>query len=218
MELKDLTRKLKYSTKKRLLMYVFQGLQGYGLILGLMILEGIGLPVPSEVIMPYVGYSARIGGIDIILGIVIGSLGSLIGSIIDYFIGLKLGLPFLKKYGKVFGITEERLEKLNLWFKKYGDITVFSLRFVPEIRALISFPAGIAAMSFVRFLIFTFAGHMIWDSILAIAGYLLYEQINYVISLAEKSGIYIFGVFVVVAIGIIIVYLKRSGHSKRSAK
>lgn len=188
-------------------MYVFQGIQGYALILGLMILEGIGLPIPSEVIMPLTGYYSHLGAINLVGGIFLGSLGSLIGSIIDYFIGLKLGLPFLKRYGRFIGVTEGRLNRLNAWFNRYGDISVFSLRFVPEIRALISFPAGIAAMNLAKFIIFTFAGHIIWDTALATAGYVFYDQINYVISLAEKLSIYVFIVFIVVII-LLIMYLR----------
>ncbi|ARM76884.1 DedA family protein [Acidianus manzaensis] len=185
-------------------MYEFQGVIGYFSILGLMILEGIGFPIPSEIIMPLTGYYSHQGSLNLFLAVLVGSLGSLTGSIIDYFIGLKLGLPFLKKYGKIFRLTEDKLERLNGWFAKHGSLSVFSLRFVPEIRALISFPAGIASMSLLKFIVFTFAGHIIWDSVLSVLGYIFYNQINYVIMLAEKSDYYILGAFIVVlVIGII---------------
>ncbi|AWR98042.1 DedA family protein [Acidianus sulfidivorans JP7] len=181
-------------------MYVFQGLTGYLTILGLMILEGIGFPVPSEIIMPLAGYYSHQGSLNLVFSILIGTLGSMGGSVIDYFIALKLGLPFLKKYGKMFRLSEDKLEKLSIWFNKHGEVSVFSLRFVPEIRALISFPAGIAAMGLIKFLIFSFGGQIIWDSALSVLGYVFYNQINYVITLAEKLDYYIFGVFVLVVI------------------
>ncbi|WP_168360786.1 DedA family protein [Acidianus sulfidivorans] len=182
------------------MMYVFQGLTGYLTILGLMILEGIGFPVPSEIIMPLAGYYSHQGSLNLVFSILIGTLGSMGGSVIDYFIALKLGLPFLKKYGKMFRLSEDKLEKLSIWFNKHGEVSVFSLRFVPEIRALISFPAGIAAMGLIKFLIFSFGGQIIWDSALSVLGYVFYNQINYVITLAEKLDYYIFGVFVLVVI------------------
>ncbi len=65
-----------------------------------MIGEGLGLPLPSEVIMPLVGYYSYLGSISLYIAIIVGTLGSLVGSIIAYVIGYKLGLPFLKRYGK----------------------------------------------------------------------------------------------------------------------
>ena len=184
--------------------YIFQGLQGYLTLFILMIGEGIGLPIPSEVIMPYVGYSAYLGGISLYLGFLVGTLGSFVGSIIAFFIGYKLGYPFLAKYGKYLLIDSKRLETLHQWFLKYGDIAVFGFRFVPELRALISYPAGVAKMSLLRFSLFTFLGHSIWDLALAILGYRLHSQIDYVISLAEKFGIFALAVTILLAVAYVI--------------
>jgi len=184
--------------------YIFQGLQGYLTLLTLMIGEGIGLPIPSEVIMPYVGYSAYLGGISLYLGFLIGTIGSFLGSLIAYFIGYKLGYPFLRKYGKYVLIDSKRLDRLHQWFLKYGDPAVFGFRFIPELRALISYPAGVAEMSLLRFSLFTILGHGIWDLSLSILGYYLHSQIDYVISLAEKFGIYALGITILLVIVYII--------------
>ena len=185
--------------------YIFQGLHGYFTLLILMIGEGLGLPIPSEVIMPYVGYSAYLGGISLYLGFLIGTLGSFIGSLIAYFIGYKLGYPFLRKYGKYFLIDAKRLEMLYYWFLKYGDLAVFGFRFVPELRALISYPAGIAEMSLLRFSLFTILGHGIWGLSLSFLGYYFHSQIDYVVSLAEKFGIYAF-IFVILLAVIYVIW------------
>ncbi|BFI75968.1 DedA family protein [Sulfurisphaera ohwakuensis] len=186
-------------------MYVFQGLSGYLLLLGLMIGEGIGLPIPSEVIMPLVGYYSYEGSISLYMGVISGTVGSLIGSIIAYYIGFFLGFPFLKKYGKYFLINEKRIDALHSWFIRYGDFAVFGFRFVPELRALISYPAGIAKMSMLRFLVFTLLGHLIWDISLSILGYHYANEINYVISLAEKFGVYAIGLTIVLIVVYVII-------------
>lgn len=183
--------------------YIFQGVQGYIALFALMIGEGLGLPIPSEVIMPYIGYSAYLNGISLYLGIIIGTLGSFVGSLISYFIGYKLGYPFLRKYGKYLMIDLKRLEALHKWFMKYGDAAVFGFRFVPEMRALISYPAGVAKMQVFRFSFFTLLGHGIWDFSLSTLGYHFHDQINYVISLAEKLGIYA----IVITVFLVIIYL-----------
>ncbi|WP_338598351.1 DedA family protein [Sulfolobus tengchongensis] len=185
------------------MIYVFQGLQGYVILLLLMVGEGIGLPLPSEVIMPLVGYYSYLGSISLYVGIIVGTLGSLIGSIIAYIIGYKLGLPFLRRYGKYILIDSHRVDALHRWFLKYGDVAVFGFRFVPELRALISYPAGVAQMRILKFIGFTLLGHIIWDVTLSLLGYHLANQINYVISLAEKFGVYA----LVVTILLILIYL-----------
>ncbi|MEM0091785.1 MAG: DedA family protein [Saccharolobus sp.] len=143
----------------------------YLILFILMLLEGMSLPIPSEVVMPLAGYLSYQGDMNLYVAVIIGTLGSLIGSIIDYFIAYKLGLPFLKKYGKYIKITESRLDSLNKFFSKYGNVSVFLARFLPAIRALISFPAGLARMSIIYFVLVTFSGHLIWNTVLAFIGY-----------------------------------------------
>lgn len=143
----------------------------YLILFILMLLEGMSLPIPSEVVMPLAGYLSSLGALNLYLSILIGSLGSLVGSLIDYFIALKLGLPFLLRYGKYIKLNKNRLDYLNTFFAKHGNTSVFFARFLPAIRALISFPAGIARMRLTYFILFTFSGHLVWDTILSFIGY-----------------------------------------------
>ncbi|AOL17004.1 hypothetical protein BFU36_10115 [Sulfolobus sp. A20] len=143
----------------------------YLILFILMLLEGMSLPIPSEVVMPLAGYLSSLGTLNLYLSILIGSLGSLMGSLIDYFIALKLGLPFLLRYGKYIKLNKDRLDYLNTFFAKHGNTSVFFARFLPAIRALISFPAGIAKMRLTYFILFTLSGHLVWDTVLAFIGY-----------------------------------------------
>jgi len=192
------------------MIYVFKGLSGYIILFLLMIGEGLGLPLPSEVIMPLVGYYSYLGSISLYIAIIVGTLGSLVGSIIAYVIGYKLGLPFLKRYGKYILIDEGKIEALHNWFLRYGDIAVFGFRFVPGLRALISYPAGIGQMKIPKFLGSTFLGHTIWDIVLSLVGYELANQINFVVTLAEKFGNYILIVVVIIIVIYILVRVLRN--------
>jgi membrane protein DedA with SNARE-associated domain len=194
-------------------MYVFKGISGYITILALMILEGIGFPIPSEVIMPLVGYFSKLGYLDIVVGVLIGTIGSLMGSIVDYYLALKLEPKFVRKFGRYVMFDEEKERLLNIWFQKYGVAAVFGFRFIPEFRALISFPAGLAGMNLAKFLIFTFLGHLIWDSSLAYAGFELYQQVDYVITLAEKFSEVILIVFIIAVATYILYRLKFTSRS-----
>ncbi|HCC67968.1 TPA: alkaline phosphatase, partial [Patescibacteria group bacterium] len=83
---------------------------------------------------------------------------------------------FLKKYGKYLFIEERDVKKGFEVFDKYGSGILFFGRLIPIIRTVISFPAGVAKTSFIKFSIYTFLGSTIWSSLLAISGYFLGEQ------------------------------------------
>lgn len=150
---------------------------GYPGIFLAMLVEGIITPIPSEIIMPFAGYLAAQGQFNIVLVILVGSLGAVIGSTGAYYIGYSLGRPFIRKYGKYFRLKEEHIVKAEDWFEKYGDAAIFIGHSLPGTRSFISFPAGIGKMKLRNFLIFTFAGAMVWNTVLALLGYFLGEAV-----------------------------------------
>ncbi|MEK7814914.1 MAG: DedA family protein, partial [Chloroflexota bacterium] len=102
-----------------------------------------------------------------------GALGNLLGSWLAYWVSLKGGRPLLRKYGKYILITQEELDKAEVWFSKYGEWAVFFARLLPVVRTFISVPAGIGRMNFWKFSLYTFTGSFPWSLGLAYGGYLL---------------------------------------------
>jgi membrane protein DedA with SNARE-associated domain len=147
---------------------------GYGGIFGLMILEASSLPIPSEVILPFAGYLVSLGHMDIYLTLIVATAAALAGSLIDYFIGLK-GVEMLTKY-RLLGravFSENQLKVAANYFTRYGSIMVFVGRLIPVVRTLISFPAGAVKMPLAKFVAYTVAGCLLWNSILLYVGYYL---------------------------------------------
>lgn len=144
----------------------------WGLLLG-MILESACIPIPSEVIMPFGGYLASTGHLNILVVILIGTLGNILGSFIAYAVGHWGGKRFIERFGKYVFLSKKHLDSAEKWFDKRGEITVFVSRILPAIRTFISLPAGIARMNLVKFLTYTAIGSIIWSSILAYVGYIL---------------------------------------------
>ncbi len=68
-------------------------------------------------------------------------------------------------------VQPHHLDKADVWFEKHGQLTVFFTRMMPGVRTFISLPAGIAKMPFVKFLIYSLAGSVIWNAALAYLGY-----------------------------------------------
>ncbi len=153
---------------------------GYPGVFFLMLLEGMLLPVPSEVVMPFSGYLAFYGMLDpfnryisIIILLIVGTVGNLTGALIAYFIGKYGGDAFIIKYGKYLLLNKDTIDKSKVWFEKYGKLSVFTTRFLPVFRTFISIPAGIANMDIKQFSMYTIAGDLVWDSILIYLGIIL---------------------------------------------
>ena len=149
---------------------------GYGGVFVGMMLESTGLPIPSEVIMPFAGYVVWEGKLTLIGITLAGTLGCLAGSLIAYGIGLWGGRPLLERYGKYVLIRKSELDRADGWFEKYGDRAVFISRLLPIVRTFISFPAGIVHMDIKKFSLYTFLGSLPWCFALAYVGVLLGPQ------------------------------------------
>lgn len=137
-----------------------------------MTLEGATLPVPSEIVLPLTGFLVYQHTMDFWTAVVVASLGGLLGTIIDFSIGYYLGRPAVLKYGRKIRLNERHLIIVEGWFVKHGNAAVLFARFVPLLRTLIAFPAGVAKMKTAKFLTFSTVGIVIWDIILIYLGVL----------------------------------------------
>ncbi len=154
------------------------GRMGYTGIISLMFLESSFFPFPSEVVMPPAGYLAWKGEMSLSLVLISGIAGSLLGALFNYWVAVKLGRPFLLKYGKYFFVSPESINKADEFFSKHGHISTLVGRLLPVIRQYISLPAGIARMPLKTFTVFTTIGAGFWVIVLTFAGYLLGEHQN----------------------------------------
>lgn len=150
------------------------------IVLVLMAVESSFIPFPSEVVMIPAGFMAARGEFlpadpmaGLVVGILAGILGSLVGAFVNYGLSLKLGRPFLYRYGRFFFLSPAGLERAEQVFRRHGEITTFVCRLIPAVRQLISIPAGLSRMHFGRFALFTGLGAGIWVVVLSLAGYAL---------------------------------------------
>lgn len=158
---------------------------GYAGVAFLMLLENVFPPIPSELVMPFAGYAAQQGDMDIVLVIVSGSIGSLLGALFWFYVGRWLGLERLRRFsarhGRWLTLSPQDVDKADAWFDRHGQWAVLFGRLVPAVRTLISVPAGVSGMSHRRFLIASTIGTVAWTAFLALAGYVLagrYEAVQ----------------------------------------
>jgi membrane protein DedA with SNARE-associated domain len=143
---------------------------GYVSVFGLMVLESMVFPIPSEAVMPFAGFLIVTGRFTLAGVIVASTLGSIVGSLLSYAMGRYGGEPFFRRYGKYFLLDMHELEVTQRFFQKRGQITIFVCRFIPVVRHLISIPAGAGRMPLLPFIVYTTIGAGLWNAILTVAG------------------------------------------------
>jgi membrane protein DedA with SNARE-associated domain len=150
---------------------------GYAGVTLLMALESMIAPVPSEAVMPFVGFLVADGDWGFWPSVVAASLGSLTGSAISYAMGYYGGRPFVLRVGKYLLLNTHDLEWTERFFhENRGAWTVFFCRFIPVIRHFISIPAGTGRMPWIHFLVATGTGATIWNTFLMFCGLKLREH------------------------------------------
>lgn len=142
---------------------------GYWGVVLLMAMESSILPVPSEVVVPPAAIMATFPGAEMTFwGVVLaGTVGSYLGSVVMYFCGLYLGRPFIFRFGKYFFMTPEKVDKSEKLMRQYSTMGIFIARLLPVVRHLISIPAGMAKVNFLKFSVVTITGSAIWCTVLA---------------------------------------------------
>ncbi|MBO4661127.1 MAG: DedA family protein [Bacteroidaceae bacterium] len=150
----------------------------YWVITLLMAIESSFIPFPSEVVVPPAAYQAANGDKNVFLVVFFATLGALIGAVINYAIAYYLGRPIVYKFansrfGHMCLINEQKVLAAEKYFDDHGAIGTIIGRLIPAVRQLISIPAGLARMKFSQFLLYTFIGAGLWNSVLAAIGYSL---------------------------------------------
>ncbi len=151
----------------------------YGTIFVLMLLESTIVPVPSELVVAPAAYHSAAGNLDMWLVILFATLGADAGATINYLAGWLLGRPVIWRFadsrlGKLCMLSHEKIEKSEAYFNNHGLVATITGRLIPGIRHLISIPAGLAKMTYWKFLLYTTIGACAWNCILAALGWYLH--------------------------------------------
>lgn len=153
----------------------FMAEHGYLAVFVLMVVENVFPPIPSEVILPYVGHLSATGEMNLFLALLVAALGSLIGTSFWFMFGWLLPTERLKlffsKFGGYIAITVKDFETAAQFFARHERMAVFFGRMVPAVRSVISIPAGSVRMPPNTFLLISFVGILIWNIILVGLGY-----------------------------------------------
>lgn len=202
----------------------------YGSITALMAVESSFIPFPSEIVIPPAVYvagheesslnSSPSYILNVLFIVLFGTLGAMIGAIINYFLSLWLGRPIIyafadSKAGHLLLLSSEKIRKAEDYFNNHGKVSTFVGRLIPGIRQLISIPAGLARMHFGSFLLYTFLGAFLWNTILALLGYIAHGQADLINRYSHELS-----VIILALLAILVVYfvVKKVVKTKKSPK
>ncbi len=149
---------------------------GYPALAGLILLENVFPPIPSEIILPLAGFSVGKGELVYLLAVLAATLGSVVGALILYFAARRGGRPLIYRFAPRVRISARELDRADAWFDRYGAWFVLFGRLIPGVRSLVSIPAGLSEMPVVRFTVLTTIGSAAWNALLISIGAALGEN------------------------------------------
>ena len=202
----------------------------YASSIALMMVESSFIPFPSEIVIPPAVYVAGnpesalyVTGnypMDVVLIVLFGTIGAMLGAMINYGLSIWLGRIIIYKFadsklGHLCLLSSEKVQKAEAYFNEHGKMSTFVGRLIPGIRQLISIPAGLARMNFGQFTLYTFLGAFIWNSVLALLGYIAHGQADLINKYSHELS-----VAILVLLGAVVVYfvakkIIRSSLAKR---
>lgn len=151
---------------------------GYPGIALLMALIAAGIPIPSEIVMPFAGYLVTQGKFTLVGAATAAMIGENIGAAVGYEIGKRGGRRLIERYGRFVLLDAHHVEAAERFFARWGSIAALIGRLLPIVRTFIALPAGVARMNRAKFHLYTTLGSWPWCFALAWLGMALGDKWN----------------------------------------
>ena len=143
----------------------------------IVLLEYLNLPgFPAGVIMPLAGIWAARGQIGLGMALLLALAAGLLGSWILYGLGRLGGHVLLERYLKKFPAQRPVIEKNFALQERRGAIGIFISKLLPMVRPVLSIPAGVIRMNFIKYSVSSALGIFVWNFFLIGAGYWLGDR------------------------------------------
>lgn len=117
---------------------------GYGAIVAFFLLEGSGVPVPSETMLVTAAAFAAHGALSQRFVLLAATVGGILGGHSGYAIGRFGGLPLVRRFGRLFRLDADRLSRAREFFARRGAGSVFLCKCIAFMRIIVPMIAGVA--------------------------------------------------------------------------
>jgi membrane-associated protein len=125
--------------------------------------------LPGDSLLFAAGAIAASGRLDIALLCVLLITAAILGNAVNYWVGRVAGIELQRRFPRL--IRQQYLDKTRAYFERYGGKTIIIARFVPIVRTVAPFAAGVGQMSHLRYQFYNVAGSVLWVILLVPAGY-----------------------------------------------
>jgi membrane protein DedA with SNARE-associated domain len=175
---------------------------GYLAVVGIVLIEDFGIPVPGEAVLIVAAVYAGTGRLNVVLVALLGFCGAVLGDNIGFAIGHFGGRPVVARYGKYIFITPQRLDTATRFFERHGGKIIIVARFIEGLRQANGIIAGTTGMHWARFLAFNAVGAALWVAAWTSIGYFSGSHIETIYKHATR-----YSTWLAIALGVLLLAL-----------
>ncbi|URT71340.1 DedA family protein [Cytobacillus firmus] len=170
---------------------------GYWIIFLFLFFGIVGIPAPEESLLFLIGVLIGNHRLSFAESAVCAEAGVLLGMLSAYWIGKKAGTSFLRKYGRYIGITEKRWNTAQKKYMENHRFMIFAGFYMPGIRQINPYLAGISQVPFHQYLLYSAAGSLSWVLPIIAAGYFAGSFFDINPEYVPYLGVLLLAVFVI---------------------
>jgi membrane protein DedA with SNARE-associated domain len=187
---------------------------GYLAVLGLVLIEDFGVPVPGETVLILAAVYAGAGRLNVVLVALLGFCGAVLGDNVGFAIGHFGGRPLIERYGRYVFLTPERIDSATGFFERHGGWIIVVARFIEGLRQANGIVAGISGINWAKFLVFNVIGAALWVALWTTIGYFSGTHIDTIYHDATRYSAYL-----AIALGLLLLaYIARRVLRARRAR
>jgi membrane protein DedA with SNARE-associated domain len=177
----------------------------YAKLAGILLLCGLGLPVPEDISLIAGGYLAHVGTVEIHTVFLVCFAAVLGGDTLAFMLGRSFGTKILESRLGHRYFTPRRQRRVRAYFRTYGSKVVFVARFLPGLRFSIFLSAGMLHVRPAVFLIYDAMAALLSVPFLVYSAWWFGDQIDNVIKWAKRSE---YGILALVALAALVIGIK----------
>ena len=186
---------------------------GYIALFVSVLLDDFGVPVPGEAILIVSSLYAATGRLSIYVVFVVAFAAATMGDNIGFAIGHFGGRRVAERLGRFVFLTPQRLNGATRWFERYGGRVVVVARFIDGLRQVNGIIAGIAGMSWRRFIAVNALGAVLWVAAWACVGYFSGSHVDAIYRTIARYQLYVAGAVVLLVGGLVVRRIRRARHA-----
>jgi len=160
-------------------------------VVGLVLIEDFGVPVPGETVLILAAVYAGAGRLNVVLVGLLGFIGAVLGDNIGFAIGHFGGRPLVEHYGRYIFLTPQRIDRASGFFERHGGWIIIVARFIEGLRQANGIIAGISGLHWAKFLVFNAIGAALWVAVWTSVGYFSGSHIDTIYHDGTRYGTYL---------------------------